>query len=385
MTKRMSENYKGRELAFIKHELLKNYLERLFMIVGQHEKTICYVDCFAGPWKEESEDLEDTSIGISLAIMQGCAKSLGDRGKRVKFKALYVEKDPKAFNKLQSFLDKKKYDEVKTDCIHAEFSDSRSEILDWCGTKDFTFFFIDPTGWKDGVEVSTLQPLLKRSKSEFLINFMYDFVVRAHNQLDHSLDMKNIFGEVPNTDGMNSKEREAYLFRLYRENLKSVLPLSGMTPRSVVVPIFDRIKNRTKYGLVYLTRHEKGIIEFMKASEKLDLIQRQVRAQTRQDSREKKTGMADMFDDSYSAGVVKNDLSLVKDYWLGKLSTTPKRYGNVELADMFEDTGWFFSDFQAAFKELQVEGKVENKNFTNRRTKNFVNFGRKEYLRKLIE
>jgi len=42
MIKRMSENYKGRELAFIKHELLKNYLERLFMIVGQHEKTICY-------------------------------------------------------------------------------------------------------------------------------------------------------------------------------------------------------------------------------------------------------------------------------------------------------------------------------------------------------
>jgi hypothetical protein len=30
-------SYKGREQAFVKHTLLRAYLERLFMIVGQHE------------------------------------------------------------------------------------------------------------------------------------------------------------------------------------------------------------------------------------------------------------------------------------------------------------------------------------------------------------
>ncbi len=47
------EDYIGKEQAFIKHNLLKSYLERLFMIVGRYEEKILYVDCFAGPWQED--------------------------------------------------------------------------------------------------------------------------------------------------------------------------------------------------------------------------------------------------------------------------------------------------------------------------------------------
>jgi hypothetical protein len=56
--------YKGREQAYIKHTLLETYLYKLFMILGQHVQTISYVDCFAGPWQNNSDDLSDTSIGI---------------------------------------------------------------------------------------------------------------------------------------------------------------------------------------------------------------------------------------------------------------------------------------------------------------------------------
>jgi len=55
------QDYKGKEQSFIKHRLLETYLERLFMIIGQHENRIRYVDCFAGPWKTESDNLKDTS------------------------------------------------------------------------------------------------------------------------------------------------------------------------------------------------------------------------------------------------------------------------------------------------------------------------------------
>jgi hypothetical protein len=44
------EDYKGKEQTYIKHTLLNNYLYRLFMIIGQYEDSISYVDCFAGPW-----------------------------------------------------------------------------------------------------------------------------------------------------------------------------------------------------------------------------------------------------------------------------------------------------------------------------------------------
>jgi len=47
--------YEGREHAFIKHQLLRAYLEKLFLIIGMSSTRIgiteiCYVDCFAGPW-----------------------------------------------------------------------------------------------------------------------------------------------------------------------------------------------------------------------------------------------------------------------------------------------------------------------------------------------
>ena len=58
------EVYEGRVPALVKHTLLKSYLEKLVLIIGMNgRKTgtaeICYVDCFAGPWGSDDEDLDD--------------------------------------------------------------------------------------------------------------------------------------------------------------------------------------------------------------------------------------------------------------------------------------------------------------------------------------
>lgn len=98
------KDYKGREQAYIKHKLLEAYLMRLFMIVGQFQKTICYVDCFAGPWEETRDDLMDTSIGISMKIMSECREALLRLGKNIQFRALYIEKRKRAHAKLKSYL-----------------------------------------------------------------------------------------------------------------------------------------------------------------------------------------------------------------------------------------------------------------------------------------
>lgn len=89
----MPIEYQGREQAYVKHTILRTYLQRLIMIIGRSEKVINYVDCFAGPWSEESDDLRDTSIGISLSLMKDCAKTLEEQhGAKVRFRALYIEK-----------------------------------------------------------------------------------------------------------------------------------------------------------------------------------------------------------------------------------------------------------------------------------------------------
>lgn len=370
------EQYKGREQALFKHELLKAYLERLFMIVGQHQRTICYVDCFAGPWQAKGSDLEDTSIAISLDIIRKCREGLQNIGKDVHFKALFVEKDTKAYARLQEYLGSRRDEGVETFSLNGEFIQLRQEILSHCGDYSFTFFFVDPTGWKDAVELSTLDPLLRRPNSEFLINFMYEFLVRTHTQESFVEDMRKIFGEVPDTKGMIAEAREEYLVNLYRNNLKTVVPPRGGKPRTACVKVKKVLKDRTLYHLVYLTRHPKGIVAFMEASEKLDLVQKKNRALAQQEDRIERKGQFELFPahEAIKEDDGRIDLSEVKTYWLTKLSSMPKRFGITELADMLEETGWFESDFQKAFGELLHEGKVGNLGMKSKRRSKFIHF-----------
>lgn len=369
------ENYCGREQAYVKHRLLETYLQRLFMIIGMHQKSIRYVDCFSGPWQEGRADLQDTSIGIALKLIKKAREGLQKRGKEVTFHALFIEKSRKAFQRLGDYLAGSCRSEVAVDAFHGDFFNLRDSILTWCGPDDFTFFFIDPKGWKKVVEIPTLTPLLQRSNSEFLINFMYDFLLRTHTQQSFGEDIQAIFGEVPDTQGMSPEEKEAYLLGLYRKRIKEISAAWGRKPRAVSVPVLYPTVDRTLYHLVYLTRHPKGLTVFMKASEQLDFIQRSARAQAKQEDRESRSHQMEM---ARASTYVQKKMWVahadVKEYWMNKLSASPQFFGIDELADMLEETGWFESDFQAAFGELESEGRVKNLDAPRRRRTTYVHF-----------
>ena len=370
------ESYHGREQAYVKHQLLRAYLERLFMIIGQSQNCIRYVDCFSGPWQEGSENLQDTSIGIVLDIMLKCKGGLKQIGKDVNFHALFIENNKDAFTKLKVFLSQSTHQEIATEAQKGEFFDLREAILAWCGPDDFTFFFIDPTGWKRVIEIPTLKPFLERPNSEFLINFMYDFVLRTHTQESFHDDMETIFGYMLDTSGMTPKQKEKHLIGQYRRRLKEIAPDRGGVPRTALVPIRYPLRDRTLYHLVYLTRHAKGIAVFMEASEKLDLIQRRARAQAKQENRESRTGQKELFAADENVQTEDNiNPGEVRSYWMRKLSDEAQQFGIEQLADMLEETGWFESDLQAVFGELQKEGKVANlDDGTHRRRKKYVHF-----------
>jgi hypothetical protein len=98
------------------------------------------VDCFAGPWQEGDEHLSDTFIGVSLEQMSSYQESLKKQfGRKVKFRALYIEKDPVAFKKLESFLSQKPYPEIETKCLRGDYTELLDEIVTWCEAC-FTFF-----------------------------------------------------------------------------------------------------------------------------------------------------------------------------------------------------------------------------------------------------
>ena len=122
----------------------------------------------------------------------------------------------------------------------------------------------------------------------------------------------------------------------------------------------------------------------MEVSEKLDLVQKIVRAQTKQERRIDKSGQLEFFTAEINiANEDKVNLSDVKGYWLSKLSCKPKRFGDEELADMLEETGWFISDFQKAFNELISEGQVKNLDASRKRPVHAVHFDKGEFLKRL--
>lgn len=370
---KMPDTYIGKEQAYVKHTILKTYLQRLFIIVGQGKETVInYVDCFAGPWKEEDEQLSDTSIGVSLEQMSLCQESLKKQfGRKVKFRALYIEKDPIAFQKLESFLLQKPYPEIETKCLKGDYTELLDEIVAWCGG-NFTFFFVDPTGWQKVVGAKTMLPLLRLGKAEFLINLMYDFINRFISLDKHAEDMVEIFGAVPIIEDETPEERLEILLELYRANLKN-----HYQGRTAFVSVEKPGKERVHYCLVYLTRHARGIDVFKMEAEKMAIVQRITQQEYKLRQQINKSGMDDMFGNDTEMTFEQNEYSdnkyMAKQFLLGYLSKTPTLIDSDIWADLLEESDLYPSDFQTAMKELVKEGKVKNLDAdVSRRTKKVI-------------
>jgi three-Cys-motif partner protein len=360
--------YEGREQALVKHALLKSYLEKLVLIIGMSARKarraeICFVDCFAGPWGAPSDDLEGTSISLSLKTLAACKETLLTLGVDATMRALYIEKDKVAFEKLSAFLTSKAPPTVEHACLRGDFVDLRGDILKWCGNGAFTFFFIDPKGWKDiGIEI--MRPLLQRPRSEFLINFAYNFINRTASMAAWQDAMVRLLGTSVNLEGLQSAEREEALVNAYRANLKACVHSSRpeYRARSAYVTVLDPLHQRTKYHLVYLTCHPQGIVEFMDMSERVDLVQRRVRATKQIDIRQQKTGVMDMFGIGPQTDSKDGRCSpdKVDAFWRSHLACGERRIGTAEFADILESTDWLPGELQNSLVRLVRAGVVRN-------------------------
>lgn len=369
--------YKGREQAWIKHQLLESYLEKLVMIVGnaarkQGSIEICYVDCFSGPWG--TSELESTSIAVSLRTLARCRETLAQLGVRAAMRALYIERDDQAYSNLQRYLEDATPADVQSSCRHGDFVDLRGEILDWSGRNAFTFFFIDPKGWKS-IGIEKLRPLLQRPRSEFLINFIYDFINRTASMGEWQEEIAEFLGvsleEVQRLEELSPKDREKKLLGHYRASLKGALPLQKhpYVGRTAYVRVLDSKRERAKYHLVYLSSHPKGTIEFMKISHGVETIQQRVRAEQRKDKREEATRVRDMFADEMPMTPEGLDnASDVDRYWLTTLDKEPTAIDEALFADILETTDWMPQDLQASLLRLIDAGMVKNIDATNARS-----------------
>jgi three-Cys-motif partner protein len=383
--------YDGREHSLIKHELLKGYLEVVLSIVGVSGiKKIAYVDCFAGPWGDDTDSLAGTSIAISLEILAKVRDTLesvhGIRG--LEFRAIYVEAAKRRYQKLSDYLDRYCPQGIQCHALRGDYSALQDDILKLCGEQSFAFFFVDPMGWVDA-GIPKLAKLLRRPKSEFLITFMYDFLNRAIGMADYREQVSQMLGKLRESDyeqleRLSPRDRAEWVVGKYRDHLKASMgPDGGFPSRAFHADVLNKASERVHYHLVYLTRHYKGIVKFAEASEKVNSLQKIVRAQKKLNSSDQRhlfSAEQLVEHESGSMGYVGN----VKAHWLEKLTKQPARYDEARLASMIEETGWLPRDFQDAFRELEGEKKVENLDGNPRRTKNFIHFDKGERLRRLV-
>ena len=62
--------YAGREQAYVKHFLLRNYFSDLIHKIASGYDEFVYLDGFSGPWQSKDDKFGDTSFGIALAAMR---------------------------------------------------------------------------------------------------------------------------------------------------------------------------------------------------------------------------------------------------------------------------------------------------------------------------
>jgi hypothetical protein len=292
-----------------------------------------------------------------------------------------VEKAHAPFARLKDFLARRPADGIDAQPLQGDFTELMPAIQEWA-RDGFAFFFIDPKAWRP-VSVGILKPLLQRPQSEFLINFMYDFANRALSMTDFQAQARELLGEMPDVKHLQPQAREETVLAVYRRNLVRLVPTQPpWRARSGYVRVLDPLKNRPKYHLVYLTTHPRGLIEFMEASDALDLVQKQVRAATKQRRRQEKTGMEELFNDAELVSDEEGHVSEteVQAYWIRRLVTGPRRIDYAEFADMLEETDWFPSDLQRALGDLIKEGRVRNLDAVGKRRTRFVHFDKGERL-----
>jgi len=290
------ELYEGREQTLVKHFILQQYLERFAIIVGTHYDALTYVDCFSGPWKVRSDNLDDSSFVVALSELRKARHTHAQRGRNVRLRCFFLEKSRAAYAKLQAFADGVTDAEIGT--RNATLEESISEIVDFVergGAKAFPFIFIDPTGWT-GFAMETITPLLRLNPGEVLINFMTGHIRRflESPQEETQESFRRLFGSDTfrgKVQGLAQQDREDAAVEEYARKVKQIGGFAHSCTAIVLHPELDR----THFNLIYATRNPKGIEVFKAAEKKAMEVQEAARAEAQQRRRIAQRGQTELF------------------------------------------------------------------------------------------
>lgn len=254
--------YHGREQSWLKHRFLTEYLRAWAHKLGSKHRRLWYVDVFAGPWKSKDAKLHDTSIYIGLNALEEAAETWR-HSHDIEVKAVFVEKDPDAYDQLEAFLQQRE-GIVQTRALCGKFGDHVESIAQMLGD-DCAFIFVDPTGFK-GVEMQYIAPLVEPRYRDVLINVMFNHINRFKDDTREFLreQMRAFFGLDVDTH-LPEALSETALLRTYREQLKHRSALVWAADIAVPHPTIER----TWFRLVVGGKHPEVLDVFREAERRV--------------------------------------------------------------------------------------------------------------------
>ena len=350
--------YKGKEQTYLKHFFLEKYLETVAFHIGYSQSEFVYVDCFSGPWRQEDENLADTSIRISLDKLDYVRSVLAARQKHPMIRAVFIEKDPAAFAALQQYLTGYR-GHVRTTALPGTFEDNITQILKELGTK-FAFCFIDPTGWT-GLAMERVKPLLLHQPGEVVINFMYDFINRFLNSRDPPIEasLDRFFGSKNWRDLRERQDREMAIIDLYAQQVRATGRFAYATSTKILKPLHER----AYFHLIYATRSPKGIEEFSDVERRLVTAQEQVRAAAQREHRERRTGQGELSfaDPGTLSPSVEDERAAqwqkAKERLFALLHHGPRRYEDL-VPDLLQLRLFWKTDLHELINEERAAGRI---------------------------
>lgn len=302
------QDYAGREQSYVKHVFLESYLERLVHKTASTFQHIVYVDGFAGPWQSANERFEDTSFGIALNALHRAKVTWRSQHRDVQMSALLVERDPNAYQHLVQIPSR--YPEIDVRTYNEDFLVALPTIMKAIPARAFTFFFIDPKGWR--IRLHDLAPLLSRAQSEVIFNFMFDFINRAAGIKDPTVvsglddlipfgDWRRRLEEAERSGSVTSGDRKAILVEAFAVSLKRIGKYDYVAETTVLRPLTDR----PLYCLFYATRHPKGIEVFRDSQIAALHEESKTRAATRVRHIATATGQGELFESLHDMAPAK--------------------------------------------------------------------------------
>ena len=179
--------------SIVKHKILEKYLGPWFFVLSKYDKTVQYIDCFAGSGEYENPGVRGSPIIAldSLTNHSLCRDMLS----RSTFNFVFIESKKERATILENTIRSRNLpDSVKVTVITEIFQKVMEELY---GTDDSprycnlcaTFAFIDPFGYSH-IPMKYVRRILETSKCEVMINLMVNNAKRnafAGESLEKSL------------------------------------------------------------------------------------------------------------------------------------------------------------------------------------------------------